>query len=89
MRRLIDWLYRTLFGIHVRTHEQHIADLRILLDDLYLQAQTTDAEIEIVTRKLLDAKERRDEAARNAGKFVERRKSMIDDRFPDPIPRSY
>ena len=66
MRRLIAWLYRTVFGLQLRTHDQHIADLRQMLDELYRAAQHIDAEIEVATDRLLKAKERRDAAVKRS-----------------------
>ena len=66
MRRLIAWLYRTVFGLQLRTHDQHIADLRQMLDELYRAAQHSDAEIEVATDRLLKAKERRDAAVKRS-----------------------
>lgn len=66
MRRLIAWLYRTVFGLQLRTHDQHIADLRQMLDELYRAAQHIDAEIEIATDRLLKAQVRRDAAAKRS-----------------------
>lgn len=66
MRRLIAWLYRTVFGLRLRTHDQHIADLRQMLDELYRAAQHIDAEIEVATDRLLKAKERRDAAVKRS-----------------------
>ena len=66
MRRLIAWLYRTVFGLQLRTHDQHIADLRQMLAELYRAAQHIDAEIEVATDRLLKAKERRDAAVKRS-----------------------
>ena len=66
MRRLIAWLYRTVFGLQLRTHDQHIADLRQMLDELCRAAQHIDAEIEVATDRLLKAKERRDAAVKRS-----------------------
>lgn len=63
MRRLIAWLYATFIGLQVKTHDQHVADLKQLLDNLYLEAQQIDADIEIATDQLLQAHVRRDAAA--------------------------
>ena len=66
MRCLIAWLYRTVFGLQLRTHDQHIADLRQMLDDLYRAAQHIDAEIEVATDRLLKAQVRRDAAVKRS-----------------------
>ena len=66
MRCLIAWLYRTVFGLQLRTHDQHIADLRQMLDELYRAAQHIDAEIEIATDRLLKAQVRRDAAVKRS-----------------------
>ena len=66
MRRLIAWIYRVVFGLQVKTHDQHIADLRQMLDELYRAAQHIDAEIEVATDRLLKAKERRDAAVKRS-----------------------
>ena len=66
MRRLIAWFYRIAFGLQVKTHDQHIADLRQMLDELYRAAEHIDAEIEIATDRLLKAKVRRDAAVKRS-----------------------
>ena len=66
MRRLIAWFYRNGLGLQVKTHDQHIADLRQMLDELYRAAQHIDAEIEVATDRLLKAKERRDAAVKRS-----------------------
>ena len=66
MRRLINWIYSVIFGLQLRTHDQHIADLRQMLDGLYRSAQDIDAEIEIATDRLLKAQVRRDAAVRRS-----------------------
>lgn len=86
MRRLIAWLYRVAFGLQVKTHDQHIADLVRILDELYLAAQHIDAEIEITTDRLLTAHSKRDAAARRA-ELAE--SSIVDRHFPDPAPGPY
>lgn len=88
MRRLIAWIYATFIGLQVKTHDQHVADLKQLLDDLYLEAQQIDADIEIATDQLLQAQVRRDAAALRYEQ-VDTRSSLVDKRFPDPAPRSY
>jgi len=86
MRRLIAWLYRIAFGLQVKTHDQHIADLRLLLDELQQAAMDIDAEIEIVSDRLLSAHLQRDAAAKRC-EAVDT--SIVDRRFPNPAPRSY
>lgn len=88
MRRLINWLYATLFGLQVKTHDQHIADLEQLLSQHYLDAMRIDAEIEITTDRLLQAQSKRDAACKRFEQ-VDTSLSMVDRSFPDPAPRSY
>lgn len=88
MRRLINWIYTTFLGLRVKTHDQHVADLKQLLDDLYLEAQQIDADIEIATDQLLQAQVKRDAAALRFEQ-VDTGTSLVDRRFPDPAPRSY
>jgi len=66
MRRMIAWIYSAILGLQLRTHDQHIADLRQMLDELYRAAQHIDAEIEIATDRLLKAQVRRDAAAKRS-----------------------
>ena len=66
MRRLIELIYRFCFGLQVKTHDQHIADLRQMLEDLYRAAQHIDAEIEVATDRLLKAQVRRDAAVKRS-----------------------
>ena len=66
MRRLIAWFYRIGLGLLVKTHDQHIADLRQMLAELYRAAQHIDAEIEVATDRLLKAQVRRDAAVKRS-----------------------
>lgn len=63
MQRLFARIYAAFLGLYVKTHDQHVADLKQLLDNLYLEAQQIDADIEIVTDQLLQAQVKRDAAA--------------------------
>lgn len=72
--RLIHWLYRTLFGLHVRSNAQHIADLQHYLTELSESRQAIDAEIDSAMNQLLAAMARRDELAKpNPPTFAGRR----------------
>jgi hypothetical protein len=88
MRRLIAWLYATFLGLQVKTHDQHIADLEQLLEELYQAAQHIDAQIEIATDRVLQAHVRRDAAVKRFEQ-VDTGTSMVDRTFPNPAPRSY
>lgn len=88
MRRLIARIYAAVLGLQVKTHDQHVADLKQLLDDLYLDAQRIDADIEIATDQLLQAQVKRDAAALRFEQ-VDTGAIAVDRRFSNPAPRSY
>ena len=88
MRRLIARIYAFFLGLQVKTHDQNVADLKQLLDDLYLEAQQVDADIEIATDQLLQAQVKRDAAALRYEQ-VDTGASLVDRRFTAPAPRSY
>lgn len=88
MRRLTAWLYRVAFGLQIKTHEQHIADLRQMLDEQMLAAQHIDAAIEITTDRLLQSQVRRDAAAKRFEQ-VDTRPSLVEQRLPDAATRSF
>ena len=69
MRRLIEWLYRAAFGLHLRSHDQHVADLRRLLftqhhEKRLLQGalDAAQTEIDATAHRLLNALANRDRA---------------------------
>ena len=55
MRRLITWIYANLFGLCIRSHTYHIADLEQILSNLINTRDAIDREISSTTRQLLDA----------------------------------
>lgn len=55
MRRLIAAIYECLLGIRAATAQQHVEDLRKMLNDMYEQRDQLDAEIERTTRRLVEA----------------------------------
>ena len=64
MRRLIEWLYSRLFGLQIRSNQQHHADLQRYLDELTAARQQIDEEIDSTLDALLKAIERGDSIAR-------------------------
>ncbi|MGL6245674.1 hypothetical protein [Pseudomonas sp.] len=56
MRRLIEWLYATVLGLRVRSHEQHIADLETRLLLLLDALAATRVEIERTAGRLIVAR---------------------------------
>ncbi len=90
MRRLINWIYAHLFGLQVKSHEQHIDDLEQMLSDLINAEKTLNAEIAATVHQLLAAHAARDDANRRRNEWLDTRSAdMIDRRLPDPAPRSY
>lgn len=65
MRRLIDWIYRTAFGLHTATLRQHIADLQRQLSDLCIEhddltekLRAKSIEIDYAIDRLIEANSR-------------------------------
>lgn len=87
MRRLIARIYAAFLGLQVKTHDQHVADLKQMLADLYFDAKRIDADIEITADQLLKAQVKRDAAARRFEQ-VDTGTALVDRRFPGTAPRS-
>lgn len=73
MKRLIEWLYRTAFGINVRIQDRSIGDIERRLSYLIDERTFIADEIEAVTSQLLAAQERRDRLANR----IDRRTASI------------
>lgn len=95
MRRLIEWLYRVAFGLYIRSHAQHIADLRESLKQQLDERDALNVSIDATTRQLLRTIAALDAAKKAAGQSeaapAEEPTAIAwepVDTFPDPAPRS-
>ena len=90
MRRLMEWIYATCFGLQIKSYDQHIEDIENRLSDLLLAKHAIDIDINATTRRLLDAHAARDEVNRHRHEWIDtHRADVIDHQFPDVAPRSY
>lgn len=96
MRCLIEWIYRIAFGLYIRSHAQHIADLRALLKQQLDERDDLTVSIDATTRQLLKAIAAQDaanKAAQHAASAAPEETPAIAwepiDKFPDPAPRAY
>lgn len=96
MRRLIEWIYQAAFGLYIRSHAQHIEDLRALLQQQVTERDRIDVDIDATTRKLLKSIAAHDAVKKAAGHAPEQPAEESPaiawepvDRLPDPALRSY
>lgn len=99
MRRLIEWIYQLAFGLHIRSLDQHIADLRDALHQQMNEREALNISIDATTSQLLKALAAHDDAMKACGRrgnipAPEQADTPAIDwdpthRFPDPAPRSY